>query len=154
METSCANTYSKEFHTPVLYNCASLDLMLFSTVFPFEAECDKTSLASGILWPLHLCTGSWECVPSASSPPWALISAHFASWRKVTGELAAIMAKITRPPCDYEMLDQRTSGTCVGLQHFFPCSTLGMVLRNVTWEEEDYTYWEIIWNYRPGFGIK
>lgn len=35
----------------------------------------------------------------------------------------------------------------------FPCSTLGMVLWNVAWEEEDYTYWEIIWNYRPGFGI-
>ena len=38
----------------------------------------------------------------------------------------------------------------------FPHSTPGMVLRNVIWEEEDYAYREIIWNYRAvlsGFGI-
>lgn len=38
----------------------------------------------------------------------------------------------------------------------FPHSTLGTVLRNVAWEEEDYAYREIIWNYRLGlssFGI-
>ncbi len=38
-----------------------------------------------------------------------------------------------------------------------PYSTLGMVLRNVAWEEEDYAYWEIVWNCRlglSGFGIK
>lgn len=38
----------------------------------------------------------------------------------------------------------------------FPYSTLGMVLWNVAWEEEDYAYWEIIWNHRLGlssFGI-
>ena len=37
-----------------------------------------------------------------------------------------------------------------------PYSNLGSVLRNVAWEEEDYAYWEIIWNYRlglSGFGI-
>lgn len=37
-----------------------------------------------------------------------------------------------------------------------PSSTLGTVLWNVAWEEEDYAYWEIIWNYSlglSGFGI-
>lgn len=42
------------------------------------------------------------------------------------------------------------------ITYSFPHSTLGMVLRNVAWEEEDYAYQEIIWNYRAvlcGFGI-
>lgn len=38
----------------------------------------------------------------------------------------------------------------------FPHSTLGTVLQNVAWEQEDYAYRGIIWNYRLGlcsFGI-
>lgn len=70
---------------------------------------------------------------------------------KVTGGLAAIMAKITRPPLRLLNVGSKDFMNLRWITASFPCSALGLVLWNAAWDEEDYAYWEIVWNYRPGF---
>lgn len=143
-KTYCANTYCKDSHSSLL--CTVPAWNWWSSV-QFSPSWQNVIRQAWPVGSYDLCTFAVDlgvCTLSLQ-PPRALISTHFASWRKVTGKFAAIMLKITRPPCDYEMSDQRTSGTCAGLRlFFFPCSTLGMEYWNVAWEEDDYTYWEII----------